>query len=218
LAGQKATEKRSLSWERGLGVGVAFELLQSYFLIHDDWMDQDDTRRGGPSVHFALGRHFRSSHAGACSAILAGDYLAALSMRVLVEATRRHPRQGELLESFATTQLLTVAGQQLDAISDAHDAERVYQLKTGNYTAKGPLLQGAMLAGASKKTLAAIGRFAEPVGIAFQLRDDLLGLFAKAADTGKPVGNDLLVGKRTWTVQWALAHAGRKEKSALTRV
>jgi geranylgeranyl diphosphate synthase, type I len=218
LVGQKATESRVLPWERGLQVGVAFELLQSYFLIHDDWMDQDDTRRGGPSVHRALSRRFRSAHAGACSAILAGDYMAALATRVLVQATRKHPRQSELLETFATTQLLTVAGQQLDAIRASADAEKVYQLKTGNYTAKGPLLLGAMLAGADKRTLTAIARFAEPVGIAFQLRDDLLGLFAKVADTGKPVGNDLLVGKRTWTAEWALAHAKRPEKRAITAI
>src|SRR5699024_2237997 len=143
---------------------------------------------------------------------------AALATRVLVQATRKHARQSELIETFATTQILTVAGQQLDAIRSSADAEKVYQLKTGNYTAKGPLLLGAMLAGADKRTLTAIARFAEPVGIAFQLRDDLLGLFAKGADTGKPVGNDLLVGKRTWTAEWALAHAKRPEKRAITAI
>jgi geranylgeranyl diphosphate synthase type I len=218
VAGQKATERRSTSWERGLTAGVALELLQSYFLIHDDWMDQDDTRRGGPSIHVALGRRFKSPHAGACGAILAGDYLVALATRVLVSATRRHPQQAAILETFANIQISTVAGQQLDATRLSRDAEKVYELKTGSYTVKGPLELGALVAGADARTLAAIRRFAKPVGVAFQLRDDLLSLFASSRDTGKPVANDLRVGKRTWTVEWAFEHAGRPERRVLEKV
>jgi geranylgeranyl diphosphate synthase type I len=73
----------------------------------------------------------------------------------------------------------------------------MHALKTGSYTVRGPLLLGAMLAGAPPETLDALRRFAEPVGVAFQIRDDLLGTFGTTAQTGKPVGNDLIAGKRT---------------------
>lgn len=218
LAGQKATEPRVTSWDRGLDVGVAVELLQSYLLIHDDWMDQDDRRRGGPSVHLTLARRFRSTHAGACGAILAGDYLAALATRVLVDAGHRHPRQTDLLRAFAEIQLSTVAGQQLDATRLVRDAETVYALKTAAYTVAGPLELGALLAGADRRTHQALLRFARPLGIAFQLRDDLLGLFAPPKVTGKPLANDLREGKRTWTIEWALAHGGAREQKQLRAV
>lgn len=212
LAGQKATEARASRWDRGLDVGVAVELLQSYLLIHDDWMDQDDRRRGGPSVHVVLARRFRSAHAGACGAVLAGDYLAALATRELARAVRTHPRQATIVQAFADIQLSTVAGQQLDATRLDRDAEKVYELKTAAYTVAGPLQLGALLAGADARTQRALGRFARPLGIAFQLRDDLLGLFAPPARTGKPLANDLREGKRTWTLEWALGHASARER------
>lgn len=212
LAGQKATESRVSSWDRGLDVGVAIELLQSYLLIHDDWMDQDDRRRGGPSVHVTLARRFRSTHSGACGAILAGDYLAALATRQLVRATRRHAHHAELLQAFADMQLSTVAGQQLDATRLGRDAEKVYELKTASYTVAGPLQLGALLGGADRRTQNALQRFAKPLGIAFQLRDDLLGLFAPSKRTGKPLANDLREGKRTWTLEWALANGTARQR------
>jgi geranylgeranyl diphosphate synthase type I len=184
-------------------------------LIHDDWMDQDDRRRGGPSVHLTLARRFRSTHAGACGAILAGDYLAALATRQLADAVRRHPRQTEMMKAFADVQLSTVAGQQLDATRLGRDAEKVYELKTAAYTVAGPLALGALLAGADRRTQNALSRFARPLGIAFQLRDDLLGLFAPPKLTGKPLANDLREGKRTWTLEWALKNANARERKQL---
>jgi geranylgeranyl diphosphate synthase type I len=178
-------------------------------------MDQDDTRRGGPSVHVALARRFRSPHAGACGAILAGDYLVALATRMITEASRGHTRQSELLSTFAAMQMATVAGQQLDSTRLSRDAEKVYELKTGSYTVAGPLELGAHLAGADRRTLGAIARFARPIGVAFQLRDDLLSLFAKSSQTGKPFANDLRVGKQTWTLQWTLENAKPAERKAV---
>lgn len=205
---------------RKLGVecGVAVELLQSYFLVHDDWMDKDDTRRGVPAVHAKLAKTFGSEHKGAAAAVLAGDYLVALASQQLTHAARKHPRLAEVHDCFARMQLAAVLGQQLDVIGVTRNAELVYELKTGSYTVRGPLELGAHLAEAAPKQLAALGRFADPVGVAFQIKDDLLGAFGAPEVTGKPRGNDLVQGKWTWVVQSALEHGTKPERTDLERV
>jgi geranylgeranyl diphosphate synthase, type I len=205
---------------RTLGVesGVAVELLQTYFLVHDDWMDRDDTRRGVPAVHAALAKTFASEHKGAAAAVLAGDYLVAMASQHLTRAARKHERLADLLDCFAEMQLSAVLGQQLDVIGVTRNAELVYELKTGSYTVRGPLQLGALLAGASPKQLKALQRFADPLGVAFQIQDDLLGAFGSPEVTGKPRGNDLLQGKWTWIVQSALDHGNTSERQLLEEV
>ncbi len=216
VVGQKAFERsRPARWETALACGVAVELLQSYFLIHDDWMDQDDTRRGGPSVHAALTRRFRSAHKGAASAILTGDYLVALATKQFAEATRRSKQLPELMRCFADMQLAAVVGQQLDVVGQAPNAERVYELKTSSYTVAGPLTLGALLAGASRAKLNGLEAYADPLGVAFQLRDDILGVFGDPKRTGKPSGNDIVAGKWTWLVEHALSNGRPKHKRAI---
>jgi geranylgeranyl diphosphate synthase type I len=209
---------RRKSFEVAAEAGVALELLQAYFLIHDDWMDQDNTRRGVAAAHVVLAERFRSLHKGAAGAVLAGDYLVALATRHLVDAVEQHPAASDVMRCFANMQLDAVVGQQLDTGGLSRDAERVYQLKTGSYTVRGPLQLGAWLGGATRKQVAALQGFCEPLGIAFQIRDDLLGAFGSPEETGKPRGNDLLQGKWTWLVQYALAHGTAADKSALEAV
>jgi geranylgeranyl diphosphate synthase type I len=103
-------------------------------------------------------------------------------------------------------------------LGKAEDVEAMHDLKTGSYTVRGPLLLGAALAGAPHALRAGLERFAAPIGIAFQLRDDLLGTFGDPAETGKPVGNDLVAGKRTALVAEAHRLASEQELSALVRV
>jgi geranylgeranyl diphosphate synthase type I len=199
-----------------LPVCCAVELLHSYFLIHDDWMDQDELRRGGPAVHAALARQFGSAHLGAAAAVLAGDYTLALATRELTRADLAPERRIRVLDRFAAMQLDVVAGQQLDVLGGAPGApaqlDDVYRLKTGSYTVLGPLELGAALCDASDELRADLEEFALPLGIAFQLRDDLLGAFADPAQTGKPRGSDLIAGKRTLLLQAALADARARER------
>ncbi len=216
VAGQKAFERgRPARWDVAVECGVAVELLQSYFLIHDDWMDQDDTRRGGPAVHVALTKRFKSAHKGAAAAILAGDYLVALATERLVTATSRRRELPELVKRFSQMQLAAVRGQQLDVIGLTKSAERVYELKTASYTVDGPLQLGALLAGASAATQRRLSAFSIPVGVGFQLRDDLLGALGDPATTGKPRGNDILQGKWTWLVEHTMAHGTRIQRRSL---
>lgn len=211
-AGYEATSRRRFTDEAPvLAASVAVELLQSYFLVHDDWMDQDVTRRGNPTVHTDLARRFGDAHLGACGSVLAGDFLVALAQREFHRAALSQPSPQPLLHEFTQMQLAAVAGQQLDVIGRTRNALSVYELKTGSYTVSGPLCVGALLGGASPTTLTAFAQFAMPAGIAFQLRDDLLNLFAPSEQTGKPQGSDITAGKWTWTAQWVKRHAQARE-------
>jgi geranylgeranyl diphosphate synthase, type I len=201
-----------------LDAGVALELLHTYFLIHDDWMDGDRVRRGGPSVHVALAERFRSEHKGNASAILAGDYAVALACDVLSKLEVEPARLRGAFSAFADMQLGAVAGQQLDMVGQGKDVELGYALKTGSYTVEGPLRLGALLAGGKAETLAALSRYARPAGVAFQLRDDLLSLFGDPAQTGKPLASDLMSGKRTLLLRLALRRGKPKELAVIRKV
>jgi geranylgeranyl diphosphate synthase type I len=200
-----------------LDAGVAVELLQAYFLIHDDWMDRDSIRRGGPTVHELLTKRFASQRVGHASAVLAGDYAVALASDSLARLDLPDGRAAAIFGCFAQMQMDAVAGQQIDLVARARDVEAAYALKTGSYTVKGPLRLGALLAGGSPRLLSALDRFALPAGIAFQLRDDLLSAFGDPRDTGKPFGNDLKTAKRTVLLVTAESRATRRDRRVLER-
>jgi geranylgeranyl diphosphate synthase, type I len=198
--------------------GAALELLHTYLLIHDDWMDDDAVRRGGPTVHVLLTKHFRNERLGHSSAILAGDYALALATELL--ATLRTPdhRLRRAVACFAEMHEHAVLGQELDISATSSGPEAAYALKTASYSVRGPLRLGALLGDARQSTLEALDGFAGPVGIAFQLRDDLLSAFGDPRDTGKPLGGDLRSGKRTPLVLHALENARTRDRAVLARV
>lgn len=208
----------SFDWSALLEAGVALELLQAYFLIHDDWMDDDDLRRGGPTAHVSLGRHFRSKALGARSAILAGDHAVSLAQRCLALLNVSPARLKKAMKTFADMQLAAVAGQQLDIIARTNHPELTYELKTASYTVTGPLQLGANLVGGSQALLAALADYGKPTGIAFQLADDLLGVFGDPSKTGKPRGADLTAGKNTPLVRHGLRLLAPAERQRLRTV
>ncbi|MDC3957151.1 polyprenyl synthetase family protein [Polyangium jinanense] len=204
--------------EPAIDAGVSFELLQSYLLIQDDWMDGDPTRRGGPSVHAALAKELGGEHIGATAAILASDMTWGLAVETLLSITGLSAeRRLEVMQVFMRIHEDVVLGQQMDVLGKAEDVEAMHDLKTGSYTMRGPLSIGAALAGGSPALHAALARFAAPLGVAFQLRDDLIGTFGDHAETGKPVGNDIVAGKRTSLVAEAERLANEEERRALSR-
>lgn len=211
-------QNEKFDWTPAIEAGVSLELLQAYFLIHDDWMDQDAERRGGPTAHVELGRLFRSKALGERSAILAGDHSVALASAHLA-ALRIAPSrlQGAMIR-FAEMQLAAVAGQQLDICGNALDPELTYELKTASYTVRGPLLLGAELAGTTETRADALSKFAIPAGVAFQLRDDLIGVFGSPETTGKPRGGDLKEGKNTSLVKFGRSLLGARERESLEKV
>lgn len=195
--------------------GAALELLQTYLLIHDDWMDGDDTRRGGPSAHASLRAHFADVHVADSVAILAGDLASSYAWELL----RRAPFANfdVAARAFAELHEDVIFGQHLDVVGSENVA-LVGQLKTGSYTVRGPLRLGAILGGATEEQLAAVDAFSAPLGLAFQLRDDLLGTFGNAEKTGKSADRDLRSGKRTALVAEAFATTTEAERAPLTAV
>ncbi|MFE0774197.1 polyprenyl synthetase family protein [Streptomyces sp. NPDC058861] len=216
------------SGERELVVRVAaaLELFQAFALVHDDVMDGSDLRRGRPTAHHALaaayvdggGRPRRAAAHGVAAGVLLGDLALTLSDELLLagpgdEAVRRiRP----LLETMRSR---LVYGQYLDLLStgrpcdDVEAALRIARYKTASYTVEWPLRIGAALAGAGDDVQDTCGEFAMPLGEAFQLRDDLLGVFGDPSRTGKPVGDDIREGKATVLMALALrlaSAAGRR--------
>jgi geranylgeranyl diphosphate synthase type I len=215
-AGLKAADGRA-GVERAIDLGLSLEMLHTYLLIHDDWMDGDAVRRGGPTVHRLLARKLGSDEQGAWSAVLAGDYTLGVALDLFRTASRGK-RQSELLAAFTTMHEYAIFGQQLDITASAPDPELVYALKTGSYTVNGPLAMGALLGNGGPRLLSALERFSMPAGVAFQLRDDLLGAFGDPSVTGKPLGNDLVAGKQTLLVKSGLRRSRGAARRTLTGV
>ena len=196
-------------------VCAALEIFQSAALVHDDLIDNSDTRRGRPAAHRAL----EASHRGAswtgdaetfgrAGAILLGDLLVAWSDDLLESALQDHPRAHAVRSEYARMRRDVTTGQFLDIAEEsawkvnpdsthAERALRVASLKSARYSIQQPLRLGAAIAGADDDQMESLSRFGLPVGMAFQLRDDVLGVFGDASVTGKPAGDDLREGKRT---------------------
>lgn len=206
--------------------GVALELFQSAALIHDDIIDRSDTRRGAPSVHrrFSTAHseaawHLDGSHFGSSAAILAGDLCLSLSEEMFSAVGAQAAYGTPARRIFNRMRTEVMAGQYLDILEEVvgptHEPERavvrarnILRYKSAKYTTEHPLTLGGALAGASGELLDWYSRFALPLGEAFQLRDDVLGVFGDPAETGKPAGDDLREGKRTVLIAYALALGG----------
>jgi geranylgeranyl diphosphate synthase type I len=198
--------------------GSAFELFHAYLLLQDDWMDGDATRRGGPTAHVAIGKHVGDAHLGAALTILVSDLTWGIALEELLSLPTSMERRQAAIALFSRVHEDVVVGQMLDVMRRSEDVEAMHQLKTGSYTVRGPLALGAVLGGASDALKAGLDRYAAPLGIAFQLRDDLLGTFGDEATTGKPVGNDLRAGKRTAVLVEAERSMDAVGRAALERV
>ncbi len=212
---------------------AALEIFQSAALVHDDLIDNSDTRRGRPAAHRALEASHRESgwsgdpeRFGRSAAILLGDLLVAWSDDLLESALAAHPHAARVRAEYARMRRDVTVGQFLDiaeesawsVADDATHAERalrVASLKSARYSIVQPLVLGAALAGADDDQLDALRRFGHPIGMAFQLRDDVLGVFGDAAATGKPAGDDLREGKRTVLVAFTRERLTAEERHAL---
>jgi len=206
----------------------ALELLHASALVHDDVMDASDTRRGRPSTH----RAFESVHRdkgwtgnpeqyGAAAAILLGDLLLSWADELLRTSGLPSERVLDALGYFDTTRSEVIVGQFLDVsvqargASDVEQAMRVLRYKSAKYSVERPLHVGAALAGGGPEVIEALTAYGIPLGEAFQLRDDLLGVYGDPAVTGKPAGDDLVEGKRTVLVALTLGAAAPEEARRL---
>lgn len=197
-----------------LDAAAAAELFQSFLLIHDDWMDQDEARRGGKTVHVMMRERFRDAHVGASIAVLCGNLASAYAWGTLAGVRLPGDRVRRAVQEFLEIQEHVVSGQLLDIIGQG-TPELMHLLKTASYTVRGPLRMGAILGGGTSEQVAALDRFADPSGLAFQLRDDLLGTFGDPAETGKSAGNDLRAGKQTALIAAARDRADPGQRTAI---
>ncbi len=216
--------------DAALRAAASLEFIQACALIHDDMMDKSDTRRGQPAVH----RRFEQLHEanswfgpsdefGGASAILAGDLALAWADQAYYESgldTERLNRGKPVYDNMRTE---VVAGQYLDVLQQAqrsHDRNeilRVAQFKTAKYTIERPLHLGAVWADAPKTTVQALSDFGLPLGVAFQVRDDIMGVFGDPEQTGKPAGDDVREGKYTFLIDYAYAAGNTATNELLDR-
>ncbi|MFI7080536.1 polyprenyl synthetase family protein [Micromonospora sp. NPDC049903] len=206
---------------------AALELFHAFALIHDDILDGSDRRRGEPSVHRIFADlHARSSWRGdpeaygRNTALLCGDLCAAWSDQMFHECGLTAEAVHRGYGVFALMRTEVIAGEYLDLVSGVGDgsvasALTVIRMKAARYTVTRPLQIGATLAGAPPELVTALVEFGDPLGDAFQLRDDVLGVFGDPAVTGKSVLDDLREGKPTVMMALARAAADRSQSTRL---
>lgn len=203
---------------------ASLELFHVFALIHDDVMDHSDTRRGHPTVHRTLAALRASDTFGQSAAILLGDMALAYSQEMLNTAGLSADQLTAALPVVDAMRIAVINGQYMDLdtgkelTDDLQGALAVIRYKTAKYTVEHPLHLGAALAGTTPAVQAALSAYALPLGDAFQLRDDLLGVFGDPNTTGKPALDDLREGKQTVLLALALRHADPDQRAALRRL
>lgn len=204
-------------------VAVYAELLHNFLLIHDDIMDKDEKRRNGPTIHAWYKSDFESlypdsaEHLGISLGINDGDLLEILAMKPILDSDFPENSKIRALKEFQETVFSTGLGQKLDVLSavsevDEEYVKHVHALKTAHYTFSRPLRVGAIFADAKEDDLKILSDYGLHIGIAFQLRDDRLGLYPDKLGKGK---NDLSEGKKTIIVLRALDQLNGKDRKIL---
>ena len=207
------------------GIAASLEMFHAAALVHDDLLDQSDTRRGAPAIHKRFETlHKEKSWAGAperfgvAGSVLVGDLMLGWSSEIFGNALLQSPNreiESACRDEFSLMRVEVMAGQYLDVLEEnaaatrpvsegVGRAEKVILYKTAKYSIEAPLRIGAAFAGADPAKLSQFTQFGIPLGIAFQLRDDILGVFGDPSVTGKPAGDDLREGKRTVLVALTL--------------
>ncbi|HEX8767385.1 MAG TPA: polyprenyl synthetase family protein [Jatrophihabitans sp.] len=210
---------------------ASLELLHDSALVHDDVMDHSDTRRGADAAHVQFGRFYAGQgwpgsgqqSFGVAAAILLGDLLLAWSEELFTAGISGLPRDraAAATRQFDLMRTEVIGGQFLDMLAQARggfdpdEALRVVEFKTSKYTAQRPLLLGAAAAGGSPELISALSDYGLLYGEAFQLGDDLLGVFGDPSQTRKPAGDDLREGKRTLLVALAFQAANPAQRAVL---
>lgn len=205
----------------------ALEFIQACALIHDDIIDASDTRRGSPTIHRRVESlhqerkwHGSSALYGEAVAILIGDIALSWAEEMLQSSGLSASALARIRSPWSLMKTEVISGQILDiSVESAGDerpevAEKINRFKTAAYTIERPLHIGAALADSDNHIVDAFRAYGHDIGIAFQLRDDILGVFGDPKVTGKPAGDDLREGKRTVLVAEALRRADATDVDA----
>jgi geranylgeranyl diphosphate synthase, type I len=211
--------------DKMLYASMSIEFIHSFLLVHDDIIDRDDLRHGVPTLHkrYAdVGRQLFPErdveHFGNSIALIVGDMLYSFGNDIIFQSDFSKERIFASLSRLQKIVSYTVVGQARDIYMEykreATEEEilTMYRNKTAKYTVEGPLHMGALLAGGSDELLEALTLYAIPLGIAFQIQDDILGIFGSVERVGKPIGSDIQEGKLTLLVARALKNGTRSEQ------
>lgn len=194
-------------------LALAYEVFQTAILVHDDIIDNDNKRRGVDTIHYINDEKYKkysdeSKHLGDSIAICMGNYGLYKANEIISKSYENDPKLGKVLNCFNDTVLKTAKGELLDVILPYESKYvgvdnqlleetimNIYNLKTANYTIIGPMSVGLILAGAEESYLDDIKLFGEKIGLAFQIQDDILGIYSD--EIGKVVGSDIREFKQT---------------------
>ncbi|MCG1666743.1 MAG: polyprenyl synthetase family protein [Thermoplasmata archaeon] len=194
--------------EEIIKASCSIEMVQSYLLIHDDVIDESNLRRNKPTLHKIYEKKYNDKKFGDNMAIIAGDLASIYAQQVLDSTSFQTDLKYKAMMKMASIIETTGYGQVIDVFSsklndfNEKDLFQLHEYKTAKYTIEGPLILGAILAGGNDFSL--INNYSIPVGIAFQLQDDILGLFGDEETIGKPVTSDLEEGKKTLLILKAM--------------
>lgn len=206
-----------------IDLSLAYEMFQTAILIHDDIIDNDNKRRGKETVHFAnYNKYIKHSsnndevkHLSNSIAICVGDYGLYIANKIIIDAYQNDKNLPKVLENFNDTVLTTIRGELIDVIlpfngkNNLIDPKKIeenileiYRLKTAHYTIIGPMSVGIILAGGDNKKIKDITTFGEKVGMAFQIQDDILGIYSD--EMGKVKASDIKEFKQTILYSYTL--------------
>ena len=208
---------------------TCMEFLHNFMLIHDDIIDRSDLRRGRPTMHKILAHTVKSDDPdklGIDLGIIAGDIVYALAIDAFLSIDEPSERKERALKYFIQTAAFTAMGEFIDTVSGVKTVEEVdekevflnYTLKTARYTFDCPMVTGAILAGAKNTEIKKISRFGILIGQAFQVQDDIIGIFETEANIGKSILSDLAEGKKTLLVTHAFSVLKGKDKANFLKI
>lgn len=209
---------------------LSIELLHDFMLVHDDIIDKSDTRRGKLSMHGMLNQYLSGyknlKFSGQDLTIVAGDVMYAMALDAFLAIKENSQRKEAALKKLIEAALYTGSGEFLELLygikkigelSEA-DIYKVYDLKTANYTFASPLAIGAVLAGAKKTDADKLFRFGLYVGRAFQIKDDILGMFSEEKETGKSSITDLREAKKTVLIYKAYKNSDNSTRRLIEKI
>jgi geranylgeranyl diphosphate synthase type I len=217
--------------DEALFASAGLELLHAFALLQDDVMDSASSRRGRPAAHIQFSQWHRNrklsgpaERFGESAATLLGDLCLIWAEQMLRESGVEYRSLQQAWPRYDAMRTELAVGQFADLASDVRDLPsmdtvlEVARRKSGNYTVRRPLEIGAAMSGCSDRTISGLGRYGEAIGEAFQLRDDLLGVFGAETETGKPDGQDLVERKATSVVIAAHQMADQPTRRQLTEL
>lgn len=216
--------------EKIVEASMSIELLHSFLLIHDDIIDRDAKRHGVDTMHERFrkisskyGISKDDEHFGNSMAIIAGDMTASMACDILFNSQFSSDVIIRALDKLQEIVFVTIPGEMLDVImgySKRATEEQILKMhegKTARYTFEGPAHLGCLLAGGEDEILKNFSEYSLPLGRAFQVRDDILGVFGDEKKLGKPVGSDVIEGKQTLLVIKALEQGDKSHKEKIKR-